>query len=98
MVFPPDLERGTLAVIGCFMPEGSLMPMAEMQCRVATRVFQGYLHLPDSSSMWRDVNQRDACCPSQPMPSQRYAVALGQISYMDQLAELIGCRPDFGTV
>lgn len=38
-MFPPDLEHRTLAVIGCFQPLGAIMPLSEMQCRLATRVF-----------------------------------------------------------
>lgn len=39
-MFPPDLERQTLAIIGCFQPLGAIMPISEMQCRLATRVFK----------------------------------------------------------
>ena len=44
-VFPPELNPSTLAVIGCFQPVGALMPLSEMQCRWATRVFKVYLIL-----------------------------------------------------
>ena len=36
-MFPP--QNQTLAVIGCFQPLGAIMPVCEMQCRLATRVF-----------------------------------------------------------
>lgn len=39
-MFPPDLDHPTLAVIGCFQPVGALMPISEMQCRLATRTFK----------------------------------------------------------
>lgn len=39
-MFPPDLEKQTLAIIGCFQPLGAIMPISEMQCRLATRVFK----------------------------------------------------------
>ena len=38
--FPPDLEHHTLAVIGLVQPWGSTLPIAEMQCRLATRIFK----------------------------------------------------------
>ena len=38
--FPPDLEKPTLAVIGCFQPLGAIMPICELQCRLATRLFK----------------------------------------------------------
>jgi len=39
-MFAPDLQRQTLAIVGCFVGMGPDMPMAEMQCRVATKVFK----------------------------------------------------------
>ena len=38
-MFPPDLKHGTLAVIGCVKPNGAFMPISEIQCRLAARVF-----------------------------------------------------------
>uniref|UniRef100_A0A8C0J1E2 Flavin-containing monooxygenase n=1 Tax=Chelonoidis abingdonii TaxID=106734 RepID=A0A8C0J1E2_CHEAB len=40
-VFPPTLEKPTLAVIGLIQPLGPIMPNAELQARWATRVFKG---------------------------------------------------------
>lgn len=40
LVFPPDIRPSTLAVIGCVQPRGPTFPIAEMQCRWATRVFK----------------------------------------------------------
>ena len=39
-VFPPELKPATLAIIGCFQPLGAIMPLSEMQCRWASRVFK----------------------------------------------------------
>ena len=39
-MFPPDLKHNTLAVIGCIQPLGAIMPISELQCRLATRVFK----------------------------------------------------------
>lgn len=39
-MFPPNLEHHTLATIGCFQPLGAIMPISEMQSRLATRVFK----------------------------------------------------------
>ena len=38
--FPPDLAQPTLVVIGCIQPWGAIMPIAELQCRWAARVFK----------------------------------------------------------
>lgn len=40
-VFPVDLEKPTLAFIGFIQPLGAIMPISELQCRWATRVFKG---------------------------------------------------------
>lgn len=39
-IFPPHLEKPTLAMIGLIQPLGSLMPTSELQARWATRVFK----------------------------------------------------------
>ncbi|KAK3750837.1 hypothetical protein RRG08_033654 [Elysia crispata] len=39
-VFVPDLDRHTMAIIGCVQPFGAVCPVAEMQCRAAVRVFK----------------------------------------------------------
>lgn len=40
-VFPPELDRPTLAVIGLVQPLGSTLPISEMQARWAVNVFKG---------------------------------------------------------
>ena len=44
-MFPPDLKHPTLAMIGCVQPLGAIMPISELQCRLATRVFKVSLFL-----------------------------------------------------
>jgi dimethylaniline monooxygenase (N-oxide forming) len=39
-MFLPQLEKQTLCVVGFIQPLGAIMPIAELQCRLATRVFQ----------------------------------------------------------
>ncbi len=40
-VFPPDLPHHTLAIIGHVQAIGAVIPIAEMQARWITRVFNG---------------------------------------------------------
>ena len=40
-MFPPDNAHPTLCVIGLFQALGALMPICEVQCRLATAVFTG---------------------------------------------------------
>ena len=39
-IFPPDLEKNTLAVIGSFRQRGPIVPVLEMQCRCAVTIFK----------------------------------------------------------
>ena len=43
-MFAPDMAHHTLAVIGFVQPHGSTIPIAEMQNRLACRVFKVLLH------------------------------------------------------
>jgi dimethylaniline monooxygenase (N-oxide forming) len=40
-VFPPQLEKPTLAFIGILQPAGSIIPASELQSRWVVRVFAG---------------------------------------------------------
>ena len=44
-MFPPDLEKPTLCVIGCIQPLGALMPISENQSRLFTRVLKVIMFL-----------------------------------------------------
>ncbi|GFR68218.1 dimethylaniline monooxygenase [N-oxide-forming] [Elysia marginata] len=98
LIFPPDLEKSTLAMIGCLQPLGPLPPMAEMQCRMATRVFKGLLKLPDAPTMWKDIEERDAAIARQYLPSVRYSILVDYLPYMDELSKVVGCYPSYATM
>lgn len=40
-IFPPSLERPTLAILGLLQTKGPIMPAVELQARWATRVIAG---------------------------------------------------------
>ncbi|XP_058516124.1 flavin-containing monooxygenase 5 isoform X2 [Ochotona princeps] len=56
-VFPPNLERPTLAIIGLIQPLGAIMPISELQARWATQVFKGLKTLPSQSEMMADITE-----------------------------------------
>ncbi|XP_053389860.1 flavin-containing monooxygenase 5-like, partial [Mercenaria mercenaria] len=93
-MFPPDLQKKSLAIIGCFQPLGAIMPMSEMQCRVATRVFKGIKGLPDSNEMWKDIKDKQAAMALRYKKAMRHTIQVDYVPYMDELAEMIGCKPD----
>lgn len=39
-MYPVDIPIHTLAIIGCVQPYGAIMPISELQCRIATRVIK----------------------------------------------------------
>uniref|UniRef100_A0A2K6NKH0 Flavin-containing monooxygenase n=1 Tax=Rhinopithecus roxellana TaxID=61622 RepID=A0A2K6NKH0_RHIRO len=56
-VFPPNLERPTLAIIGLIQPLGAIMPISELQGRWATQVFKGLKTLPSQSEMMAEISK-----------------------------------------
>ncbi|XP_033732101.1 dimethylaniline monooxygenase [N-oxide-forming] 5-like [Pecten maximus] len=94
-MFPPDQVKHTLAVIGCFQPVGALMPISEMQCRLATRVFKGEVILPSMEEMRNDIKMIQDIMASRYVKSQRHTIQVDFINYMDQLATVNGNKPNF---
>nr|XP_027790760.1 dimethylaniline monooxygenase [N-oxide-forming] 2 [Marmota flaviventris] len=58
-MFPPQLEKATLACIGLIQPLGSIFPTVELQARWATRVFKGLCSLPTEKTMMEDIVTRN---------------------------------------
>uniref|UniRef100_H0XZJ7 Flavin-containing monooxygenase n=1 Tax=Otolemur garnettii TaxID=30611 RepID=H0XZJ7_OTOGA len=90
-VFPPQLEKPTLAFIGIIQPVGATIPTAEIQSRWAVRVFKGLNKLPSESSMMADIRK---------MRGFRFLngprVTYGRVpyvDYMDEIASEIGVKP-----
>ncbi|XP_023422948.1 dimethylaniline monooxygenase [N-oxide-forming] 4-like isoform X2 [Cavia porcellus] len=50
-VFPPNLEKTTLAIIGLIGLTGSILAGTELQARWATRVFKGLCRIPPSQKL-----------------------------------------------
>lgn len=94
-VFPPELERPTLAIIGLVQPLGAIMPISEMQARWATRVFKGCIKLPPVAGMLKDIQCKQEAMAQRYVTSQRHTIQVDYISYMDEIAELLGVRPNF---
>lgn len=58
-VFPPHLEKSTLACIGLIQPLGSIFPTVELQARWVTRVFKGLCTLSSERTMMEDIITRN---------------------------------------
>uniref|UniRef100_A0A674K3A3 Flavin-containing monooxygenase n=1 Tax=Terrapene triunguis TaxID=2587831 RepID=A0A674K3A3_9SAUR len=79
-VFPPHLEKPTLAIIGLLQPLGAIMPIAELQARWATRVFKG------KKNNWHDKVINRGVYPSESL--------FQYIDHVDELASLLSVKPN----
>ena len=57
-VFPPNLAKPTVAVLGCVQPRGAIFPLSELQARWATQVFCGKKSLPSTSIMMEVIKKK----------------------------------------
>ncbi|NXL21495.1 FMO5 monooxygenase, partial [Setophaga kirtlandii] len=93
-MFPPDLEKPTMAFIGLIQPWGAIMPMSELQSRWATRVFKGLNELPLQHDMEADIEQKKEAMAKRYVKSQRHTIQVDLIPYMDDLACQLGVKPN----
>ncbi|NXI21661.1 FMO4 monooxygenase, partial [Sterrhoptilus dennistouni] len=90
-VFPPRLEKPTLAIIGLIQLTGSIMVGSEMQARWVTGVFAGWNKLPPPSRMMAEVVKRKP--PVKRNPHERENLKMSFIGYMDKIAACTGVKP-----
>uniref|UniRef100_A0A8B9TKN7 Flavin-containing monooxygenase n=1 Tax=Anas platyrhynchos TaxID=8839 RepID=A0A8B9TKN7_ANAPL len=93
-VFPVDLEKPTLAFIGFIQPLGAIMPISELQCRWATRVFKGLSTLPPRCTMEADIKHKKEEMAKRYVASRRHTIQVDYIPYMDELACQLGVKPN----
>uniref|UniRef100_B8HKZ2 Flavin-containing monooxygenase FMO n=1 Tax=Cyanothece sp. (strain PCC 7425 / ATCC 29141) TaxID=395961 RepID=B8HKZ2_CYAP4 len=91
--FHPDLIN--LAFVGFVRPTiGSIPAMAEMQARLVAQVFSGKVKLPESKSLVelikQEATQHAKDCP---MMQKRLPHIYFFDRWMEEMAQLIGCRP-----
>ncbi|KAM6396679.1 flavin-containing monooxygenase 5-like [Pluvialis apricaria] len=97
-MFPPHLEKPTLAFIGLIQPLGAIMPISELQCRWATRVFKGLNKLPPRHDMEADIEEKREAMAKRYVKSQRHTIQVDYIPYMDELACQVGVKPNLLTL
>ncbi|XP_060083820.1 flavin-containing monooxygenase 5-like [Ylistrum balloti] len=93
-MFPPNLKKPTICIIGCVQPIGALMPISELQCRLATRVFKGDVTLPPAEEMWTDIRRKEERMRKVYVKSIRHTIQVDWVPFMDELATLNGCKPN----
>ncbi|CAG5117469.1 unnamed protein product, partial [Candidula unifasciata] len=94
-MYPPELQHHTLAIIGCIQPHGAIMPISELQCRLATRVLKGNVVLPSKDDMWKDIRSKKIAIAKRYIKSRRHTIQVSYIHFMDELARLVGCSVDY---
>lgn len=93
-VFPPNLEKPTLAMIGLIQPLGAIMPISELQARWVTQVFKGLKTLPSQSEMMREITEVQRQIDTRYVESQRHTIQGDYMDVMEELAELLGVKPN----
>ncbi|KAM4722882.1 dimethylaniline monooxygenase [N-oxide-forming] 2-like [Rhinophrynus dorsalis] len=93
-IFPIDLQKPTLAVIGLIQPVGSLTVTTELQNRWATRIFKGLVKFPNAEEI------RDDLAEDEKLRYKRFTTSEGNcrrtdyMEYLDDLASQIGVKPN----
>ena len=68
-------ENPSIAFIGCLQPVGCMFPVAELQARLATKVFKGSIKLPPIKDMEQDIakdfaRKQSECYDAQKHPTR----------------------------
>ncbi|XP_004688177.1 PREDICTED: dimethylaniline monooxygenase [N-oxide-forming] 4 [Condylura cristata] len=92
-VFPSNLERTTLAVIGLISLTGSILAGTELQARWATRVFKGLCKIPPPQKLMAEFTKKKELIERGVMEDTSQN-KLAYISYMDDIATCIGVKPN----
>ncbi|XP_069823696.1 dimethylaniline monooxygenase [N-oxide-forming] 2-like [Dendropsophus ebraccatus] len=93
-IFPANLEKPTLGVIGLVQPLGPVMPSSEIQARWVTRVFKGLCTLPPPDAVMKDIEKKREIALSRFGPRRERTLYVDYIEYMDELSADIGCKPN----
>nr|XP_025859091.1 dimethylaniline monooxygenase [N-oxide-forming] 4 isoform X2 [Vulpes vulpes] len=91
-VFPSNLERATLAIIGIISLKGSILAGTELQARWATRVFKGLCKIPPTQKLMAEATKKEQLIKRGVMKDVTKD-KFEYIAYMDDLAACIGTKP-----
>lgn len=94
-VFPPHLSVPSMAIIGMTQVFGSVLPVCEMQARWFASVLNNRVPFPDKGDIINDITLNTEKEAELLHSSARNCMQVYSIPYMDELAELIGVKPNF---
>ncbi len=69
------------------------MPISEMQSRWIAKILSEELQLPSQREMEKDIERKKDRMHKQFQKSSRHTIQVEYISFMDELASLIGVKP-----
>ncbi|XP_006147859.1 putative dimethylaniline monooxygenase [N-oxide-forming] 6 isoform X2 [Tupaia chinensis] len=90
-IFPPLMEKPTLAVIGLVQSLGAAIPTADLQARWAAKVFANLCTLPTTNEMMDDIDEKMG--KKLKWFGQSQTLQTDYITYMDELGSFIGAKP-----
>ncbi|XP_012871047.1 PREDICTED: dimethylaniline monooxygenase [N-oxide-forming] 3 [Dipodomys ordii] len=90
-IFPPQLEKATMAVIGLVQSLGAAIPTTDLQARWAAQVIKGTCTLPSVKDMMDDINEKMG--KKLKWFGKGETIQTDYITYMDELATFIGAKP-----
>lgn len=91
---PPHLKHPTLALVGLIQPLGPIFPVSEMQCRWFMQLQTGKLKLPSVDQIRKEIAFKNEANAKRYVESTRHTVQVDWIPFMDELADLIGAKPN----
>ncbi|XP_053325573.1 flavin-containing monooxygenase 3-like [Spea bombifrons] len=91
-VFPPKLEKPTLAVIGLVQSLGGIPPTSDVQARWAVRVIKGECKLPSKETMTKELDEEEG--EKKNWFGRGETLSTDYVTYMDELSSYIGCKPN----
>ncbi|XP_035217729.1 flavin-containing monooxygenase 5-like [Stegodyphus dumicola] len=94
-VFPPHLSVPSMAIIGMTQVFGGVFPVCEMQARWFAAVLNNKVSFPDKGDIINDITLNTENETKLLHSSARNCMQVYGIPYMDELAEIIGVKPNF---
>ncbi|XP_019503385.1 PREDICTED: dimethylaniline monooxygenase [N-oxide-forming] 3 [Hipposideros armiger] len=91
-VFPPLMEKPTLAVVGLVQSLGAAIPTVDLQARWIAKVFTNSCSLPTTKEMMDDIDEK--MVKNLKWFGQGQTLQTDYITYMDQLGSFIGAKPN----
>uniref|UniRef100_A0A0N4ZB48 Flavin-containing monooxygenase n=1 Tax=Parastrongyloides trichosuri TaxID=131310 RepID=A0A0N4ZB48_PARTI len=86
--------KNNFSIIGLIQPYGSIMPISEMQARLFFENLNGKCKLPSKEEMIKDIELKKKMMDERYYSSRRHTIQVDYMDYMDEIADLINCKPN----